>query len=70
MKGAIANDNRGRESARACLVCARPPDARHRPFCSRRCAQVDIYRWLSEAYVINGRDEDKDWPSAAARNGE
>jgi uncharacterized protein len=60
MKATTANDNRGRESVRGCPVCARRSDERQRPFCSRRCAEVDLYRWLSEAYVINGRDDDKD----------
>lgn len=37
----------------ACPICARPvviPD--FRPFCSARCKQVDLSRWLGEAYRI------------------
>ena len=29
-----------------------------RPFCSKRCADVDLARWLSDVYVVPGRDED------------
>jgi endogenous inhibitor of DNA gyrase (YacG/DUF329 family) len=26
----------------------------HRPFCSKRCAEIDLGRWLKGAYVIPG----------------
>ena len=35
-----------------CPVCARPATERYRPFCGRRCANVDLGRWLGGAYVI------------------
>jgi endogenous inhibitor of DNA gyrase (YacG/DUF329 family) len=40
-----------------CPICRRPlgqaPEAaRLRPFCSRRCADVDLHRWLSGAYRV------------------
>jgi endogenous inhibitor of DNA gyrase (YacG/DUF329 family) len=37
-----------------CPICGRPVDPRHRPFCSRRCADVDLARWLRGTYVIPG----------------
>lgn len=37
-----------------CPVCARPSDAKYRPFCSRRCADVDLARWLRGDYAIPG----------------
>lgn len=38
-----------------CPICARPVVAReNRPFCSARCRQVDLGRWLSGAYAIPG----------------
>lgn len=40
-----------------CPVCGKPAVARHRPFCSPRCVQVDLNRWLSEVYVVPGSDE-------------
>jgi endogenous inhibitor of DNA gyrase (YacG/DUF329 family) len=33
-------------------VCGKPAEIDHRPFCSRRCADVDLNRWLSGHYVI------------------
>lgn len=44
-----------------CPVCNRtPPDARFRPFCSARCRQVDLGRWLAEDYAIPAKPEDDD----------
>jgi endogenous inhibitor of DNA gyrase (YacG/DUF329 family) len=35
-----------------CPICGKPRDPDYRPFCSRRCADVDLGRWLSEGYAI------------------
>ena len=44
-----------------CPICGKPRDPRYAPFCSRRCADVDLGRWLKGAYVIPGRPaEEKD----------
>ena len=40
------------EPSLACPICRKPADALHRPFCSRRCADVDLHRWLSGSYAI------------------
>lgn len=40
----------------ACPICAKPAVAEYRPFCSRRCADVDLARWLRGDYVVPGRD--------------
>jgi endogenous inhibitor of DNA gyrase (YacG/DUF329 family) len=39
-----------------CPVCRKPAVADYRPFCSRRCADVDLARWLRGDYVVPGRD--------------
>lgn len=39
-----------------CPVCRKPQVAAYRPFCSRRCADVDLARWLRGDYVVPGRD--------------
>jgi len=56
-----ANDNRPPErrksaAARLCPICGKPRDARYDPFCSKRCADVDLHRWLKGGYVIPGRE--------------
>ena len=35
-----------------CPICARESDPKYRPFCSRRCADVDLGRWITGAYAI------------------
>ena len=39
---------------RRCTVCGKAADPRFRPFCSARCKQVDLGRWLAGDYVIPG----------------
>lgn len=35
-----------------CPICSREPSPTYRPFCSSRCADVDLARWLSGSYAI------------------
>ena len=37
-----------------CPICRKPVDPAYRPFCSRRCADVDLGRWLTGSYVVAG----------------
>lgn len=39
-----------------CPLCGKPVDPAMRPFCSKRCADVDLQRWLSGTYVIPGME--------------
>jgi len=52
-------------SALTCPVCGKPPEARYRPFCSSRCADVDLHRWLSGAHTIPGAAPDQADSTAA-----
>ncbi|PWR18673.1 DNA gyrase inhibitor YacG [Zavarzinia compransoris] len=47
MKSGPANDN-----PRPCPICQRPAAEKYRPFCSARCADIDLHRWLGGAYTI------------------
>jgi uncharacterized protein len=50
-----------------CPICRAPTDFAYRPFCSRRCADVDLARWLGGAYAIPGAaDADEDGDDARA----
>ncbi len=42
-----------------CTACGKPQDAKFKPFCSKRCANIDLNRWLKGAYAIAGRAEDE-----------
>lgn len=37
-----------------CPICDKPADKTLRPFCSRRCADIDLSRWLKGGYAIPG----------------
>jgi endogenous inhibitor of DNA gyrase (YacG/DUF329 family) len=44
-----------------CPICGKPAVDEFKPFCSRRCADVDLNRWLSGVYAIPVKeDEDED----------
>jgi endogenous inhibitor of DNA gyrase (YacG/DUF329 family) len=44
-----------------CPICGKPRVEAYAPFCSKRCANVDLHRWLSGVYRIEGKpDEDED----------
>lgn len=54
------------EAAEPCPICGKPADPAVRPFCSPRCARIDLGRWLGGDYRLPGppatpldREEDK-----------
>lgn len=44
---------------RPCPICQRPSVQAFHPFCSARCADVDLSRWLTGAYAIPVEDSDE-----------
>jgi uncharacterized protein len=44
----------------SCPICKKPTDPQYRPFCSKRCADIDLGRWLTESYVVPARPSDED----------
>ncbi len=43
---------------RPCPECGKPSSREFYPFCSERCKNVDLNRWLSGAYVLPGAEEE------------
>ena len=46
----------------ACPICGKPTDDRRKPFCSKRCADVDLHRWfagVNAAPVTEDEEEDE-----------
>lgn len=41
-----------------CPICGKPAVEEFKPFCSKRCADVDLNRWLTGNYVIPARDDE------------
>ncbi|MDP4033630.1 MAG: DNA gyrase inhibitor YacG [Pseudorhodobacter sp.] len=46
----------------SCPICARDSDPKYRPFCSRRCADIDLGRWLTGHYVLPAEAEEDAQP--------
>ncbi|WP_226621818.1 DNA gyrase inhibitor YacG [Alloyangia pacifica] len=40
----------------SCPICAKPTDEKYRPFCSKRCADVDLAKWMSGSYAVPSED--------------
>lgn len=43
-----------------CPICESPTVEAYAPFCSRRCADVDLHRWLTGNYAIPTAEDDSD----------
>jgi uncharacterized protein len=43
---------RTKPAAGKCPICGKPAEAKFRPFCSARCADVDLGRWFGETYRV------------------
>lgn len=55
-----------------CPICGEPSEMRTRPFCSKRCRDIDLSRWLKGTYAIPGGqvEADEDGEEAAFRSRE
>ncbi len=49
----------GKAASPLCVICnLRPQTEKYRPFCSKRCADVDLHRWLGGIYAIPGKEDE------------
>ena len=48
-----------------CPICGEPASSADRPFCSPRCRDVDLHRWLAGSYAIPGGPAGPEDPEAA-----
>ena len=55
--------------ARACPICGKPSSRLTYPFCSKRCADIDLSRWFSGAYAIPCAEEGASEESDKDREG-
>ncbi|MEL7277138.1 MAG: DNA gyrase inhibitor YacG [Pseudomonadota bacterium] len=53
----------------SCPICQSASEARYRPFCSKRCADIDLARWLNGSYAVPAEDEDTPTDSAIEDDG-
>ena len=47
-----------RSEEKICVLCDKPASPAYRPFCSKRCADLDLHRWLTGAYVMPGEEDE------------
>jgi endogenous inhibitor of DNA gyrase (YacG/DUF329 family) len=54
----------------SCPICRKPAVQAYQPFCSRRCADVDLGRWLTGSYAIPDEKSEpsKDAPDTTDEN--
>lgn len=43
-----------------CPICGKPVDRALKPFCSKRCADIDLNRWLSGVYAVPVKEEENE----------
>ena len=43
-----------------CPTCGKPTAPDYRPFCSKRCADIDLNRWLSGVYAVPGKSTEEE----------
>jgi endogenous inhibitor of DNA gyrase (YacG/DUF329 family) len=49
---------KGAAKEKPCPICGKPATEASKPFCSERCRDVDLNRWLSGSYVIPAASSD------------
>jgi hypothetical protein len=54
----MSSADRRAPGGRPCPICGKPATRDHRPFCSARCKDVDLHRWLGGHYAIPVVEED------------
>ncbi|HXI88260.1 MAG TPA: DNA gyrase inhibitor YacG [Parvularculaceae bacterium] len=59
----MISQNDAQKAKAACPICTRPAAADYAPFCSKRCADVDLHRWLSGGYAIPAVEEEISSPT-------
>ena len=42
-----------------CPICRKPSQPEYRPFCSKRCADVDLQRWLTNRYAVPAVEDEE-----------
>jgi endogenous inhibitor of DNA gyrase (YacG/DUF329 family) len=48
-----------------CPICRKPAASATRPFCSPRCADIDLGRWLTGQYVLPGAPAEAEAPAGS-----
>jgi endogenous inhibitor of DNA gyrase (YacG/DUF329 family) len=44
----------------ACPICDKETEKKYRPFCSKRCADIDLGKWMNGTYAVASQDREDD----------
>jgi uncharacterized protein len=44
---------------RPCPICKKPSHVKYHPFCSNRCAEIDLGKWLGGNYAVPVKDDEE-----------
>ena len=61
---------RPKRKAPSCPICGRPVVMEFKPFCSKRCADIDLSRWLGEVYRVPVEGEEEGAGQVSGKNQE
>ncbi|NNE40048.1 MAG: DNA gyrase inhibitor YacG [Marinicaulis sp.] len=64
----MSNDN-SHAKKNACPVCKKTSADDYKPFCSKRCADVDLNRWLTAGYTVPAAEDDSEGVELDEGNG-
>ena len=51
-----------------CPICQKPSVEQYKPFCCRRCADVDLSRWFKGTYAVAAVEHEDEEPEVANDN--
>jgi len=60
---------RNTPAVQICPICGKPVEPAFKPFCSKRCADIDLNRWLSGVYAVPTKDEEDEDGERPAEGG-
>jgi endogenous inhibitor of DNA gyrase (YacG/DUF329 family) len=45
-------------SSQSCPICGKATDIAFKPFCSKRCSDIDLNRWLTGVYAVPVKEDE------------
>ena len=60
MSGPLPESHKPGAKQETCPICNKVSVARFRPFCSERCADLDLGRWLKGTYAIPAEESEEE----------
>lgn len=65
----MTGPSNGNKPITKCPNCGDPTEFKYRPFCSKRCWELDFGKWMNESYTIPVVEEDDDYEGVEDEDG-